>query len=143
MPTTGVINGTLMRVTLDGDEVIRPTNCTMSLSMETRETLSKDDTGAWASSAAGTKSGTISFEGLYSQDDTIDADARVDSGAVFALFDTGAAVAWELTTGVTGDEKYSGSGLLTSFEAGFPVEENATYSGTITITGAITKATIA
>lgn len=137
------MNGTLMRVTLGGDEVIHPTNCTMSLSMETRETISKDNTGSWADAAAGTKSGTISFEGLYSQDDTISADARVDSGGVFALFSAGTAVTWELTTGVTGDEKYSGTGLLTSFEAGFPVEENATYSGTITITGEVTKATIA
>jgi len=143
MPTTGVINGTLLRVTLGGDKTIYATSSTLSMSMETRETINKDNTGSWASAEAGTKSATLTFEGQYSQDDTVDAEARVDGPGIFTLFDAGTAVSWKMTTGVTGDDEYSGTGLITSFEVSAPVEENSTYSGTITVTGAITKATIA
>lgn len=142
MPTTGVINGTLMRITLGGDKTIYPTECSMSLSVETRETISKDSVASWSTSEAGTKSGTISFAGFYSEDTTVSAEARNSAPDIYALFEAGAAVSWELTTGVTGDTKYSGSGIITSFESSWPVDENSTYSGTITITGAVTDAAV-
>jgi hypothetical protein len=83
MPTTGVLNGRLMRLTVDGEMLIHETGCSLEISVEVRDTASKDIPEGWADGETGQKSWTSSIDGLYSYDDTIDAVARADAEAFF------------------------------------------------------------
>lgn len=143
MPTTGIMNGRLMRLTLAGEKAIHSTNCSISLAVEIRDTASKDIPEGWADGETGQKSWTGSCEGLYSQDDTISAEARADAEGFFDLAVAGAKVAVEFLTGVAGDIKYTGNAVITSVEFTFPNNDNSTYSISLQGAGPLAKATIA
>lgn len=138
MPTTGVINGTLLRLYIGGSAVAYATSCTLSMNTELRETIHKDNPGSGNREIeTGQKSGSISFDALYSSDGA--ANAPDD---LFTTWDNRTSISWIISTEVAGDVKYTGSGYITSLELNAPVEENSTISGTIEIDGSITKATI-
>jgi len=134
MPTTGVFNGTNLILKVEGDTVGHTTSCSMSLSMDTPEATTKDSNG-FSEYIGGVKGGEISFEGLVAYDDTANAIEMAD----YLLART------QLTcvfgTAATGDEIYTAEGFLTSVEMSAEMESAVTYSGSITITGAITKST--
>lgn len=135
--TTGVINGTLMRLYKDGTAIGRATTCTMDITRETRETIHKDNPGSgWAESEVGQKTGTLSTEVLYGLD-----SANVNPGTLFDALDNGTLMLFKFTTNVSGDDYYEGSAYCTQFGINAVVEENTTYSATFTITGAITRST--
>lgn len=142
MPTTGIVDGRLMRITLDTEKVIHSTSCSISINVEVRDTASKDIPNGWSDGETGTKSWTASCEGLFSWDDTIDAEARVDAEGLFDLITAGAKVALVMTTGVSGDVEYSGDAIITSLEKTFPNNENSTYSLSLQGAGPLAKATI-
>ena len=134
MATTGVFNGTNLILTIEGDTVGHPTSCSMSLSMDTPEATTKDSNG-FSEYIGGVKGGEISFEGLVAYDDTANAIefadyllARTQLTCVFG-------------TAETGDAVYTAEGFLSSVEMSAEMEAAVTYSGSITITGAITKST--
>ena len=106
----------------------------MSLSMDTPEATTKDSNG-FSEYIGGVKGGEISFEGLVAYDDTANAIEMAD----YLLART------QLTcvfgTAETGDAIYTAEGFLSSVEMSAEMEAAVTYSGSITITGAITKST--
>ena len=134
MATTGVFNGTNLILTIEGDTVGHTTSCSMSLSMDTPEATTKDS-NVFSEYIGGVKGGEISFEGLVAYDDTANAIefadyllARTQLTCVFG-------------TAETGDAVYTAEGFLSSVEMSAEMEAAVTYSGSITITGAITKST--
>lgn len=132
--TAGVINGTDLRLYV-GDTtpitVAYATNCTFDATMETRQTIHKDNPGTgWQEFAAGSKSATLSTDVLMNED-----SATNDPYDLFALLSAGTQVSWYFSTEVAGNRRLYGEGLITSFSIAAPVEENATYSVTITVTG--------
>ena len=134
MATTGVFNGTNLILTIEGNTVGHTTSCSMSLSMDTPEATTKDSNG-FSEYIGGVKGGEISFEGLVAYDDTANAIefadyllARTQLTCVFG-------------TAETGDAVYTAEGFLSSVEMSAEMEAAVTYSGSITITGAITKST--
>lgn len=134
MATTGVFNGTNLILTIEGATVGHTTSCSMSLSMDTPEATTKDSNG-FSEYIGGVKGGEISFEGLVAYDDTANAIEMAD----YLLART------QLTcvfgTAETGDAVYTAEGFLSSVEMSAEMEAAVTYSGSITITGAITKST--
>ncbi|MCP9237157.1 phage tail tube protein [Lewinella sp. JB7] len=138
MASTGVINGTNFRLYVDGKPLGHATSCTISFSMETRETVDKDSVGGYASAEAGKRSYSISFEGFLSEDTTLNTVAVNSVAGLLAVFNSDAKFAWRATTDVVGDVLLSGSGLMSDFSLTAPVEENGTISGTITGVGAPT-----
>jgi predicted secreted protein len=141
--TPGVINGTNFRVYADGKPIGHATSCTVSFSMETRETVDKDSVGGYAGGEAGQRSYSVSFEGFLSEDTTLNT-ADVNSVAtLLALFNSDDKFAWKATTDASGDVQISGSGLMTDFSITAAVEENGTISGTITGVGAPVIETVA
>mgnify|MGYP003132604578 FL=1 len=134
MATTGVFNGTNLILTVEGATVGHTTSCSLSLSMDTPEATTKDSNG-FSEYIGGVKGGEISFEGLIAYDDTSNAIEMAD----FLLART------QLTcvfgTAETGDAIYTAEGFLSSVEMSAEMEAAVTYSGSITITGAITKST--
>ena len=134
MATTGVFNGTNLILSIEGATVGHTTSCSMSLSMDTPEATTKDSNG-FSEYIGGVKGGEISFEGLIAYDDSSNAIEMAD----FLLART------QLTcvfgTAETGDAVYTAEGFLSSVEMSAEMEAAVTYSGSITITGAITKST--
>jgi len=138
-----ILDGTLMRLTLDGDMVLHTTSCSLSMSAATRDTASKDIPAGWADAEIGQKSWTASCEGLFTFDGTIDGGGvRLDPAAIFDLFDAGAKIAFEMLTGTAGDTKWSGNVIFNQNDSTFPNNDNATYSLSFTGAGPLTSAVI-
>lgn len=134
-----VFNGTdlLLKVSsTDGSEanIGHTTSCTISLSADLPEATTKDSAG-YQEVIAGLRSGEISFEGLVDYTDSQNAAELAD----FLLNRT--KLYFEFGTAVTGDQLFEGAGFLNSLEVSAEMESPVTYSGSITITGAITTST--
>lgn len=139
MATTGVVNGTLLRAYSGANVVAKATNSTLSITRETRETVHKDNPGnGWSEAEPGRKSGSLTVEALYGED-----GANNNPDDLFTALDDGTSLTMKLSTEVTGDTLYSFSAYCTSYEINAPVEENSSYSATFTITGQVTKSTVA
>jgi hypothetical protein len=139
--TQGVFNGTdlLLKIhdgtSIASAEIIgHSTSCTLTLSNDLPEATTKDSDG-FQEVISGVVSGEISFEGLITYDD--DANPIDFADILIAR----RAVSWSFGTAETGDAVYSGSGFLNSVEMSAEMESPATYSGSITVNGAISKTT--
>ena len=139
MATTGVFNGTNLLLKFHSVQgsiasIGHSTSCSMSLSADLPDATTKDSSG-FNEVIAGTRTGEISFEGLVAYDDANNAIEAAD----YLIART--KLHWSFGTAASGDAVYSGTGFLSSVEMSGEMESPVTYSGTITITGAISKAT--
>jgi len=123
MPTTGIINGTLMRLYKDSTAIGYATSCQMNISSAMREILTKD-------SAAG---------GLYAGPGDASTNYLFDD--LFTDLVAGTALIIKFTTDVVGDNVYTMSAICTSLDLNAGVEENVSYSASFEVTGAIVKTT--
>ena len=130
------MNGTLMTVTVGGTAIDMQTECSISLSMETRDITSKDSSG-FRELLEGLRSGSVTFSALHAEDNTYNIDD------LFTLWNTRASATVNFTTANTGDKEFSATAYLTSFEQSAGTEDNVTISGTFELTGAITYTVIA
>lgn len=135
MPTTGTVNGRLIKIFVGNTAVTCQTNSTIEMTMEPRESTCKDNTGNAASFLAGRTSWTLGGEAKLAF------DATYGWSALFAAWKNGTtlSVAWQST--VAGDKGYSGSGLLTSLSGDTPDNEDSTFSFSIQGSGALTEFT--
>jgi TP901-1 family phage major tail protein len=129
------MNGTLMTVTVGGTAIDMQTECSISLSMETRDITSKDSSG-FRELLEGLRSGSVTFSALHAEDNTYNIDD------LFTLWNTRASAVVNFTTANTGDKQFSATAYLTSFEQSAGTEDNVTISGTFELTGAITYTVI-
>jgi len=138
MATTGVFNGTnlVLAVGSSGSEVTigHTTSCSMSFSHDLPEATTKDSSG-WAEFISCVRGATISFDGLVDYNDTTNAEELAD----YIINRT--AISFVFGTSVSGDSVYTGTGYIDSIEVSADMEAPVSYSGSITVTGAITKAT--
>jgi len=134
MATTGVFNGTNLILKVEGGALGHTTSCSLSLSNDLPEATSKDSSG-FQEVIAGVISGEISFDGLVKYDDSTNAIQLAD----FVLART--QITCIFGTAISGDAVYSAEGFLSSVEMSAEMESPVTYSGSITLTGAITKST--
>ncbi len=134
MATTGIFNGTNLLLKLDGTIIGHSTSCSMSLSMDTPEATTKDSNG-FSEYIAGVKGGEISFEGLVDYSDSLNGVELFDSLIARTV------LTCVFGTAESGDAIYTADGFLSSIEMGGEMESAVTYSGSITISGAITKST--
>jgi Phage major tail protein 2. len=131
-----IVNGTDLRFYFDGVAIGEATSCTLNLTRETRETLTKDNVASWTQFEAGRKSGTCDIEGLISYDTT---NKKVSD--IFTAFDSGTVVVMRFTDDTATHPYWESSVIFTSLTFAGTVEENSTYSATGTITGAVTQGT--
>ena len=108
------------------------TSASLSVSMDLRDSTSKDSNG-FQESLGGLKSFELSGEGFV---EIAGVTGKADSEELFTTMMNGTAV--DCTFGLSG-MTYSGKGIITSFSVDAGVEENATYSITITGTGDLTQ----
>jgi hypothetical protein len=127
MATTGVFNGTNLLLKIEGTTIGHTTSCSLSLSMDTPEATTKD--------SAGFSEYIGGVEGLVAYDDGANAIEMAD----YLLART------QLTcvfgTAEAGDAIYTAEAFLSSVEMSAEMEAAVTYSGSLTITGAIVKST--
>lgn len=134
-----VFNGTnlLLKVITDGGTlatIAHTTSCSISFSNEVADATTKDSAG-YSEIIPAVRSGEISFDGLVDYTDS----AGGDELAGYLLGRT--KVDFSFGTAATGDTVYTGEGFVTSLEITGEMESAVSYSGTISITGAITTST--
>lgn len=135
--TTGVVNGTDLRVYKGGTAIGRATNCTLNVTRELREILDKDSPGGgFVQYAPGRKSGTMSTDGFVAFD-----TANIGVDDLFTDLNNGNLVVVRFTTDEAGDTYWEASAYVNSFSLTGPVEDNSTYSVEFTLTGSITQGT--
>lgn len=130
-----VINGHYLRIYIGGTAIAKATECSLSLSAEMRETSHKDtsgDGGGWREVTPGEKAGTLTCNALFAETESYE--------TLWTAYSTGASVSWIFQDGTTGNLADSGTGYISSLEKNAPNNENVTYSVTIEVTGAITRA---
>ena len=132
MATAGVFNGTNLLLKVGETVVGHTTSCTLSVSNDMADATTKDSQG-WSESLAALKSGEISFDGLVDYSDANNAEQLLD------LLMARTKVTCVFGTATTGDSVYTAQGFVSSLEQSAEMEAAVTFSGTITLTGAITK----
>ena len=132
MATTGTFNGTNLLLKVEGTTVGHTTSCTLSISHDLPEATTKDSAG-WVEVISGARSGEISFDGLVDYSDATNAvelvDYVINRTMVTCVFGTAA----------SGDAIYTAEGYISSIEQTADMESPVSYSGSITLTGAIVK----
>lgn len=134
MATTGTFNGTNLILKVEDTAVGHTTSCTLTLSNDLPEATTKDSSG-FQEVIAGVMSGEISFEGLVAYDDSANAIEMAD----YLLART--QITCVFGTAESGDDVYTAEGFLSSVEMSAEMESPVSYSGSITLTGSITKST--
>lgn len=135
MASTGIFNGTNLLVTVEGTAIGHTTSCSLSISHDLPESTTKDSAG-WSEVISGTRSGEVSFDGLVMYNDSNDnvielIDYVINRTQVTVVFGTSE----------SGDTIYTAEGYVASVEQSADMEAPVSYSGTITLTGAIEKST--
>jgi len=136
MPSTGAMNGTAILLKVGGVTVAKLKSNSFKLERSLIDVSNKSSSG-WKESIYGQGSGGFDFDGIFSEDGTWGFDeayaAMVAKTELTILY----------TTAVSGDKTYGGTCLLTSITTTAPMEDAATFSGSLVITGAPTTGTVA
>ncbi len=138
-----VFNGTnlVLKFQTDGgslEALGHSTSCSMTISQDLPEATTKDSAG-FAEHISGLRSAEISFDGLI--DYTDNANSLKNADTIATLITGRNKIDWSFGTAVSGDTLFTGEGFISTLEQSAEMESPATYSGSITVTGAITQAT--
>ena len=133
-----VFNGSnlLIKVADDGSSpttIGHSTSCTISFTNDMADATTKDSSG-FSEVIAGLRSAEISFDGLIDYTDGSSGGAEIAHKLL-----TRQKCDFSFGTAATGDTVYTGEGYISAAEISGAMEEAVTYSGTITVTGAITE----
>lgn len=145
MATTGVVNGTKLRLYVDAAAgstyIVMGTSLdvTLNLAHSPRETTNQDS-GGFATFLEGKRSSTIDFNNLHAENSAANFEDYYDA---WLSSTQRANVTFKVATATSGDVTYTGSGYITSLvlNSGGP-EANSTFSGSIQVTGSLTKGTV-
>lgn len=143
MATTGIYDGSTMRLFVDDaatDSKVAvgyATTVTVDLSAEEVSITHKDNegSGVWQETTPKTLSGSISFEAYWSQT-TIGTSTKLYN-TLFGYFGARTKITWAVKTAVTGDYQLVGYGYITGLSGTATDKEEATFSGTISVTGQV------
>lgn len=126
-----VFNGTNLILKIEGATVGHTTSCSISLSTDLPDATTKDSSG-WNEVIAGVKSGEISFDGLVDYSDSANSNEIAD------YLIAGTQVTCVFGTSTSGERIYTAEGYVNSIEISAEMESPVSYSGSITLTGAVT-----
>jgi len=127
MPSTGIVSGTKVRLSIEGAAVARATNCKLSIKNDLRVTSHKDQTGDFETSQYGDFSGDLSSDFLFEET----AGGLED---LMVLFLAKTTVDFIFGSGVTGDLKLTGTANIESLDWDATVKENTKASIKLKIT---------
>jgi TP901-1 family phage major tail protein len=127
-----VQNATAVTLSVAGEVMAHATSASFSISRDLRDKTSKAS-GGWQENLAGLMSWEMSGDAFI---DIAASDASMAD--CFTLLVAGAEVAAVFTVG-TGGDTYTGTAFLTSISADAGVEENATFSLSLTGSAALVQ----
>lgn len=141
--STSVMNATDVVIQFSEDNVSygvvgKMTSASLSISMATRDTSTKDSAG-WMEVLEGQKSWTLSGDGLVVYNNGV----KTNPDDIFTWLANRTQLYVKFGSTTTDEIAYSGEGFLTEFsnEAGF--EDNVTFSFSFQGTGTLTQAAVA
>lgn len=142
--TPGIIDGTLIRIGIDGEKFLHAQSSDIDMTSATEEISTKDTggNGEFTETALGKHSWSAGAEGLLSGDETIEAEARINYADLFIAWKAKTLVDVTWSTGVVGDQEFSGQAYITNLSMNAADGEKATCSFQLTGTGALNIATI-
>ena len=136
MATTGIINGTLVKILIGAVEVDLQTDCSLSETLNMIDITTKDS-GGHKEVMAGDDEWEIS--GSFKVAD----DSTYGYSELKTAKDAKAAVTVKMSSEVTGDNYYTGSAYISSLSRTSPQGDATTGEFTLTGTGALTEAQVA
>lgn len=130
-----IINGHNLRWRVGGVAIAKATDCTISISGETR-TLSHKDIGTgvgagWTGNDYGTKSWEGTCNALYAETESFE--------TLWNAFKDSTKITVEFSDDVAGNMMFTGSAVITSLEQNAPDNENVTYSVSFSGDGVLTR----
>lgn len=131
------VNATDIGVYIGSTLISGATSGELSLSSAMIDITTKDSAGD-SEFLPGLRSGTLSVEALYTDD-----DADYNQSDLFAAWTGRTSLTIKYGTNTTGKKRFSASGYISSLSQSAGMEEAATYSAEFQLTGAITEETIA
>ena len=144
MPATSIMNSTDVVIQISEDDgtsydiIGRATSASLSVSMETRDTTTKDSAG-WQENLEGLKNWSLSGDGLVTYSITGDYDTPDE---LFTLLNNRTLVKVKFGSATSGEIDYTGDAYLVSYEQEAGVEENVSFSFGFTGTGVLTQAAV-
>lgn len=142
MATTGIVDGTIIGLYKDVSgtltRIAALTSNDLDVNIDTLETSNKSGAG-WATFIAGKKGATFSFEGMFQENGST---SELSFEELYTDAVAGTAITLAFSSQVTGDIKYTASAILSNLKLSAPFNDTSKFTGSATITGAITKATI-
>ncbi len=144
MPATSIMNSTDVVIQISEDDgssydiIGRATSASLSVSMETRDTTTKDSAG-WQENLEGLKNWSLSGDGLVTYSISGDYDTPDD---LFTLLSNRTLVKVKFGSATSGEIDYTGDAYLVSYEQEAGVEENVSFSFGFTGTGVLTQASV-
>ena len=135
MASTGVINGTLLQIYLNGVVIAKSTSCKLEIPVELRNTSSKDSAG-WTNREYGRRDWNAGGDFLDAEDSAY----RFDD--LFALITNRTKVTMRMSSAVSGDKYYEGTALIESLSREAPMEDNVTGSYSLQADGPLTENTV-
>ena len=130
--------GDLWIITMDGDTLGYSSSASLSLSVNIIDTSNKNSSRN-EESIVGNKSGSLTFDAF--QDFGASAAGYLGFNDIVDYWQNGTAIAWRFTTGETGDYYLYGNGYIESLDITADHDGATTYSGSIVVTGGVTKGT--
>ena len=141
MPSTGKSNGTVFLIFLNGTAVAHCTSSSMNLTAATRDVTTKTS-GGWEEVEYALRSGEFSGDFYFAEDANIGFEDIYDSIANRTKWPFLYAPVAANGTEISGDVKYYGTVLVTNVTKDDPKEDTSTFSLSLKLTGALSKATI-
>ena len=135
MATTGIVNGTLIRVKIGGSAVANLISNDESLKRNLIEITTKDSSGNAAFMYG-------KFEGDYSAELLHEEGATNGYSTLFSALTNKTTLSLDITSSVSGDKHYTCSALITDLKRTAPLEDATKVTVSLKITGAVTEATV-
>ncbi len=134
--TAGIINSTMGGLYIGAAKVTHLTNVSLDVSMETRDTTTKDSAG-YAEKLEGLRSWSGSADAFFAE------DATYGEADIITLWAARTPVVIKvLSSEVVGDSRFTGTAYITGYSKSGGVEDNITYSLTLEGTGVLTREVI-
>ena len=128
-----ILNATAVTLSIAGESMAHSTSCSFTINRDLRDSTTKGSAG-WADNLAGLISWEMSGDSFV---DTAATDASYQDMVNALIVGAAVTVVFDLDSST---ETYTGTALLTSVSADAGVEDNTTFSVSLTGSGAIAVA---
>ena len=125
-----VQDGRALRIKIAGSVIALATSCSLSITGDTLETATKDDTGKWKSKVLSGLSATLTHSGLLGI-------AQTDLNPHWLKLVAGTEFTWEFSEGVVGRNKFTGTGFFSGLSIEAADLQNTTIELPIEVTGEV------